>query len=510
MKHPRAMLIALLLVCALCAAIAVPVAADADDPVTTITTDIPVTFSPVTAEPTFNPVTPPITEATEEPTITVPTMVTPEPTITVTFNPTSVGGGKGYIDTYCNVDGAAVSFDGKYQCTIAQGICTVGVSPSGTPVRTITVAKTGYSTWSGSPPYMPADEEHVAVYSTINPIVTPTTVPPAQTGTIYAQSSPAGAAIYMNGNYYGYSPITLPNLAPGSYTMKASLNGYTPDTQIVTVYAGQTASYYPVLQPSPPAPRSTGTVSVTSNPNSALVYMDGNYQGKAPLTVTLYPGTHAFRLSLSGYADYSANVYVTANTNQQLNAVMAPAVYGTAAVTSLPGASIFVDSNVQGKIPASGTLMIYNVANGNRLFKVTATGYNDWLNSVYIQPNVVTPVNAALTPVGTNPTPVPATGNIEIVSTPSGAEVYVDNLYKGYTPATLTGIAAGQHQLLLKCTGYVDYTQAVTVNSGQTTPLAISMQSAPAPTPSSAPSLLFVIGGIAMALGVGAALRRRS
>ena len=43
------MLITLLLVCALCAAIAVPVAADADDPVTTITTDIPVTFSPVTA-----------------------------------------------------------------------------------------------------------------------------------------------------------------------------------------------------------------------------------------------------------------------------------------------------------------------------------------------------------------------------------------------------------------------------------------------------------------------------
>ncbi len=154
--------------------------------------------------------------------------------------------------------------------------------------------------------------------------------------------------------------------------------------------------------------------------------------------------------------------------------------------------------------------MLYNVANGNRLFKVTATGYNDWINSVYVQTNTVTPINAVLTPVGANPTPVPAAGGLEIVSTPSGAEVYVDNLFKGYTPATLTGIAAGQHQVLLQSSGYVDYSQVFTVNPGQTTPLAISMQPAPTPTPVSAPSPAVIIGCIAMALGTGAALRRRS
>ncbi len=58
--------------------------------------------------------------------------------------------------------------------------------------------------------------------------------------------------------------------------------------------------------------------------------------------------------------------------------------------------------------------------------------------------------------------------------------------------------------------GYIDYTQTVTVNSGQTTPLAISMQTAPTPTPASAPSRAIVIGGIVMAAGIGAALRRRS
>lgn len=527
MKQSCAVLFVLLVLCSLCLAVTPPVAADGE-PTTTETTS-PVIL-PTLTEPTEAP-----TVVTSEPTVTVPTVVTQETTVTVptvvtppettvtvptvvtqpttteptiTIGPTQAGGGKGYIDTYCNVDGASVYFDGSYQCTIAQGVCTVGVSPTGSPISTVTVSKSGYTTWSGPLGQMPSDGQHVSVYATINPLSTPTTQLPGQPGTIYAQSSPSGAAIYMNGNFYGYAPVTIPDLQPGTYTMKASISGYTPNTQIVTVYAGQTTTYYPVLQQSP-SPRSTGTVSVTSNPSAAQVYVDGTYMGKTPMSVTLYPGTHAFRLSLSGYNDYSANVYVTANTNQNLNAIMTPAVYGTVAITSLSGANVYIDSNAQGTIPSSGTLTIYNVANGNRLIKVTASGYNDWLNTVYIKPNVVTSINAILTPKGTNPTPVPATGGIQIVSTPSGAEIYVDNLFKGYTPSTLTDIAAGQHQLILKYTGYIDYSQTVTVNAGQTTPLAISMQAATTPTPASASSLLILIGGLMAAIGVGVLLRRR-
>lgn len=477
------------------------------------TTIPPTAPTVVTPEPTTVPVTEPTKVPTTVPTTvppTAPTMVTlPTVTITIpTVAPTEVGGGKGYIDTYCNVDGAGVYFDGAYQCTIAQGICTVGVTPTASPVKTITVSKGGYTTWSGALPRMPADGEHVAVYATINPIPTQTTVPPVQNGAIYAQSSPAGAAIYMNGNFQGYSPITLPNLPPGTYSMKASLSGYSPDTQLINVYAGQTASYYPSLQPSPPPPRSTGTVSVTSSPDHAQIYVDGNYQGKAPLTVTLYPGSHSFRLTLSGYTDYTSTVYVNANTNQKLNAVMAPAMFGTVAVTSLPGASVFMDSNSQGQIPPSGSLTLYSVANGNHLFKVTAPGYNEWMNTVYIQPNVVNPINAPLTPVGPKPTPVPATGGFNIVSTPTGAEVYIDNLFKGYTPASLDSIPAGSHQVLLKYTGYVDYSTTASVTAGQVTPLAISMQPAPAPTPQSAPSLPTMIGGCVAILVIGIATRR--
>jgi hypothetical protein len=249
---------------------------------------------------------------------------------------------------------------------------------------------------------------------------------------------------------------------------------------------------------------------VISTPNAALVYVDGNYQGKAPLTVTLYPGSHSFRLIMSGFNDYTSSVYVTANTNQKLNAVLNTAVFGTVSLSSMPGAIVWMDSNNKGMIPSSGTLTLSGITSGNHVFKVTASGYNDWINTIYIQPNTVTPVSATLTSSGGKPAPVSSTGGFNIVSTPSGAEILIDNLFRGYTPSTLTGIAAGQHLVLLKYTGYIDYSTTATINAGQTTPLAIGMQVAPTPTPESAPSLDILIAGLVVIFGIGASLRRRS
>jgi len=447
-------------------------------------------------------VTPPETFVTE------PTSPTIEPTITITFIPTGIGGGKGWIDTYCNVDGATVYFDGVPQGTIAGGILSVGVAPSGTPVRTVTVSKAGYVSWSGPLSHMPADGEHVAEYATINPVPTQTTVPPIQSGSIYALSSPGGAAIYLNGNYYGYSPITIPNLAPGTYSIKATLSGYSPDITSITVYAGQTSPYYPVLQQSPYPPRDTGTVYVTSSPGSAFVYIDSSYAGKTPLTLTLYPGTHNVRISLQGYNDYTNTVTVYGGQSQSLNAVLSTTSTGSVSISSLPGASVYIDSAPQGTVPGSGVLTIANVKWGNHLFKVSAPGYFDWINTVYVVPNSVTPITASLTSSGGTPTPVLQTGGFNIVSTPAGAEVLIDNIFRGYTPSVLNGIPSGQHTVTLRYTGYVDYTTTAVVNPGQVIPLAISLEPAPTPTPESAASPVTVLVAVGFIMLAVATLRR--
>ena len=510
------MIVMILILCAILtiSVSAADIGGDVTSPVTEETTK-------PTPEPTEVPTLPPTTVPTKEPTTppaTIPTVVTPitteptpEPTITIqTVTSTVVGGGKGWIDTYCNVDGATVYFDGAPEGTIAGGILSVAVTPTGTPIRTVSASKSGYTTWSGPLSRMPMSGEHVQVYATINPIPTQTIVPPVQNGAIYAQSSPAGAAISMNGNFYGYSPITIPNLPQGTYSMKAMLNGYTPDSRMVSVYAGQTASYYPTLQPSPPTPRSTGTVYAKSSPAGSQVYMDGTYNGLTPMTLTLYPGNHNIVFKLSGYNDWSTSVYVTSGSTQTVNPGLTPAIFGSVSLGSAPaGASVFMDSSYQGITNPSGGLTLNNIPSGSHIIKLTATGYNDWIETVYVKPNANTYAPVSMTRIGPNPTPVPAAGALNIVSTPTGADILIDNIFRGYTPSTITEIDPGQHQILLKYTGYTDYSGTTTVNPGQTTPLAIGLTPVPTPTPQSAPSPAILSGGLLTIFGMAIMLGRR-
>lgn len=61
------------------------------------------------------------------------------------------------------------------------------------------------------------------------------------------------------------------------------------------------------------------------------------------------------------------------------------------------------------------------------------------------------------------PTPTPAFGGIAITSEPAGADVYLDNTIRGITPVTLTGVANGDHALLLRLDGYEDYRRTLAV-----------------------------------------------
>lgn len=54
------------------------------------------------------------------------------------------------------------------------------------------------------------------------------TTPVPSAGSIYATTSPSGAAIYVNGLFEGYSPVLVENLAPRTYT-------YLPDWKGIAI-----------------------------------------------------------------------------------------------------------------------------------------------------------------------------------------------------------------------------------------------------------------------------------
>src|SRR5581483_4996899 len=64
----------------------------------------------------------------------------------------------------------------------------------------------------------------------------------------------------------------------------------------------------------------TGTVSVTTNPDGADVYVDGEFRGNAPATLKLKPGKHTIAVKMSGYKDWTREITTDAGSDARLSA----------------------------------------------------------------------------------------------------------------------------------------------------------------------------------------------
>jgi len=73
-------------------------------------------------------------------------------------------------------------------------------------------------------------------------------------------------------------------------------------------------------------------------------------------------------------------------------------------------------------------------------------------------------------PASTTPSAVPAenSGEVVVYSSPLGASILIDGIYRGTTPANLTGIPQGNHIIRLTQSGYYDYEGTLYVVPGQT------------------------------------------
>ncbi|MCZ7359184.1 MAG: PEGA domain-containing protein [Candidatus Methanoperedens sp.] len=75
----------------------------------------------------------------------------------------------------------------------------------------------------------------------------------------------------------------------------------------------------------------------------------------------------------------------------------------------------------------------------------------------------------------------PMTGSISVSSSPSGVSVYLDGIYQGTTPKTLTDVTPGIHTVNCKLSGYSDYEITATVTAGATATVICSLSPSGAP-----------------------------
>jgi hypothetical protein len=396
----------------------------------------------------------------------------------VTPPPTQIGGDQAWYSIHCNVDGASIAFDGEPQGTISGGVLTVPVYVTGTPYSTVTAKKSGYDTDSTSLPSVSAGQT-ANVFLTLNPIA-PTT------GTIAVTSSPTGANVYLDGIYNGRTQQYIDGVPPGQHQVRVEKTGYQPWISTVQVTAGARTNVQADLVAAP----TFGTVSVTSTPTGAHIYLDGTYMGSSPRVLSgIAQGSHLVELELAGYNEWSTRIKVVADQVSYVSTTLAPVsspTTGSLIVSSSPaGAGIYLDGAYEGTTRTGGSV-INDVSAGSHTVRMTLHGYQDSTVSATVNSGQQTPVSSTLTPTAS-----PATGSIAINSAPAGATVYLDNANMGITPLTLDSIAPGSHSLTIRLDGYEDWSGPVEVTAGQTAQVSptLNEKTAPAPTDSGAAPL---------------------
>ena len=115
-------------------------------------------------------------------------------------------------------------------------------------------------------------------------------------------------------------------LDPGTYTLYIEQEPLARPDLDDTVFATQAIVLgAPVETVTVTATEATGTLVVDSSPSLSLVTLDGRGAGVTPLSLTgIPPGMHTLVISRDGYADYQANVTISAGESREINAQLEP------------------------------------------------------------------------------------------------------------------------------------------------------------------------------------------
>jgi hypothetical protein len=376
--------------------------------------------------------------------------------------------GYAWYDIYTNVDVASIYFDGIYQGQTSNGYLPVQVSvPSS--YSTVTAQRSGYNSASASLPFVAMDKRY-SVSLSLTPLV-------PSYGWLNVNSVPSGASVYVDSTYRGKTPQTI-QLNHDSYFLSIEKDGYYAYQKTVYVYAGQTTYVSSTLDEKPVY----GTLSVTTSPAGAYVYVDGTYKGVTPAMVGgLTEGAHFVELTKSGYQDWTGSIRIYAKQTTYLSQALTPVsgpTTGAIAVTSNPSyASVSLDGVYQGQTEPGSPFIISEVAAGTHTVMVRLTGYEDSVSSVTVNSGQTSTVEAALVPATAD------TGALSVSSSPTGADVYIDNVKRGIAPVTLDTMQPGTYTVSLRLAGYSEWSGQAVVNAGATSYVSGTLSPIPEETP---------------------------
>ncbi len=204
------------------------------------------------------------------------------------------------------------------------------------------------------------------------------------------------------------------------------------------------------------------TILITSSPSGGAggVYIGGTYKGDTPLDLTgrYSPGTYSIEIQKDGYVSWLGSMVVKESETTSISATLTP-YKGNADISSTPaGATIYLDGNYAGIAPR----VITDIPTGIHTISLKQDGYYDWNSEIEIFARKTVTISARM-----EIRDAPYDGSINIQSTPSNAEVYINDEFKGHTPLIIRELGPSNYHINLKLAGYQDWDVSVDVSENE-------------------------------------------
>lgn len=226
-------------------------------------------------------------------------------------------------------------------------------------------------------------------------------------------------------------------IRPGVYPVQVRVDGYLPWNGEVEVSDAdsQRLEVSPAILP--------GRVSITSEPEGASLFLDGEPLGEAPLTrLELDAGDHQLEARAPRYQPFSQTLEITGRGVEQVIAINLQPDWANVAISTEPvPADIWRDGQRIGQTNRSLELL-----SGNQAVVLRAPGYEDFPLSLSIEAGV----GQELGPFQLTP----ADGVLALTSSPTGANVTVDGRFVGRTPLSVSLTPEREHLIQLSRAGY--------------------------------------------------------
>ena len=265
-------------------------------------------------------------------------------------------------------------------------------------------------------------------------------------------SQPAGAAVVVNGERRGTTPLQLTDLRAGvAHHVRFELKNYVSVDDFLTLEPDAAVRKDVALEPV------KGLLLLTSDPEGAEVTQNGYSLGQTPRLITTLNAKdfHTLLLRKPGYQDGKLAVRFDGRRPlvQNVKLVLDSGVIDVR--TDPEGAEVTVNGIACGTSPTTAR----DVNKGRVVVEVKKPGYRSATRELAVGAGDTQQVFVKLEPIP---------GTLRLTSIPSGARFYLDDtpLFGG-TPCVKEGLAPGTYRIRAELKGYATQERTVTLAHGQ-------------------------------------------